>query len=296
MLGPLCAFLSSFTWAVGITAYSQLSTRYSPFIVNFTRACVALPIFLVLGLMFDPHGFSHIQQENVLWLVLSIFCSYALGDVLFLWSTRYLGVPAALAIASSYPLWSALCGVVFLNESLTVARACAMLMILAGLCMVILSGYNRESKQATRSEYFYGLGLAVITSFFWALNTYANNRGGLGLSTYSVNAVRMSSALIFCFALGYGTRGVKKRGTAFLINRADFKKNFPVFIFEGFGGAFFFVYGLTHAPLAVASTLSSLAPAISVPLAVMLGREKVTLLKAIGVLVVVVGVGWLMVG
>src|SRR4051812_25537796 len=109
-LGPLCAFGSSVTWAVGSAGYSRLSRGHSPFAVNFTRGLVALPLFLA-GFILSVGSWQGaldavalLSPTAIAWFALSIFASYGLGDVLFMWSTRSLGVPAALAIGSTFPL------------------------------------------------------------------------------------------------------------------------------------------------------------------------------------------------
>src|SRR4051812_17997289 len=96
ILGPLCAFLSSLTWAIGTTTYSSLSKRFPPFIINFHRAMVAFPLFVLLLVVSTSvagkpalawQSLSALENWRVSWFAFSVLCSYAFADVLFLWST-----------------------------------------------------------------------------------------------------------------------------------------------------------------------------------------------------------------
>ena len=62
-----------------------------------------------------------------------------------------------------------------------------------------------------------------------------------------------------------------------------------VFVLEAFGGSYFFVYGLSHTHLALASTLTSLAPVLSVPVALALKIERFSIGRTLGVCTVVIG-------
>jgi drug/metabolite transporter (DMT)-like permease len=301
LLGPLAAFLSSLTWALGVSYYSQLTDRVQPFVINFTRAIVALPLFLIVFILVQgTHSLdvlAQIDRVHFFWLTASIFASYALGDVLFLLSTEALGVPAALAIASIYPVWSALAGFVFYNEALNQFQLCGLLAIVTGVIVIILckekgSASFKEKENRVTSNYLVGVGLALASSFFWALNTFSVARGGRGIDPIAANLVRMGVAVLMCPLISLFFVG---RFTSPLLSMKDFTRGFWIFILEGFAGSYFYLYGLTHSRLAVASALSSLAPALSIPIAIFSRKERLTLKKCAGIFLIVIGI-WFLVG
>jgi uncharacterized membrane protein len=299
-LGPLCSFLSSVTWTIGSANYSRLSREYSVFAINFSRAFFALPLFAVA--VFVTHGgwvggvsaLASIRSSHVGWLTLSMVASYGLGDALFLWSTRSLGVPGALAIASAYPIWTALAGLIFKNSAITISQGSGMLLTLAGVVLVIL---NAPSKIAGTVDHarllnrWVGVLLAVITSVLWALNNYAISRGGVDLSAPVGNVVRMVLAMSISF--GFGRLFAPK--TSFVLPPRVFMGMAWLFVLEAFGGSYFFFYGLVHSPLIIAATLSSLAPVLGVPVAWLLGLEKISWARTLGVGLVVTGL-WILMG
>jgi len=296
-LGPLCAFCSSVTWAIGSTGYAQLSRQHSPFAINFSRALLAFPLFIVATLISAGGISGALAQYATLkgfhfgWLTLAMLASYGLGDVLFMSSTRSLGIPGALAIASSYPLWVAIAGYIFLGERLSGVQWMGLLVALSGIGIVILSSTSQSHPMA-RKSLARGILFAVLTSAFWSLHGYAVSRGGKDLSLPVGNTARMGAALLVCLGSG---KFIDPR-LKLVLPWKEFRRNFWLFVLEAFVGSCLFMYGMSHSPLAVGSTLSALAPVISVPAAWIFGVEKFSIPRTFGVCLVVFGVSMLMSG
>ncbi len=307
-MGLGSAFLSSVTWAVGSSVYSRLAREHSPYAVNFARSTTAFPLFAVIALLTGA-SFA-LTPVQISWFALSVFSSYAFGDVLFLLSTRSLGIPGALAIASIYPVWSALAGVVLRGEQLSLLEAGGILLCISGVILVILNGPKDSEAAASAEPQVFsvseteskrrfaripkvsrktagGVLIALLTSVFWCMNSYSVAQGGQGANPFSGNVVRMVLASTFCFILST-LRGLPPR--SILLPRAVWLKMSWVFVFEAFGGSLFFMYGLAHSPLASGTVLTALAPVISVPFAWLLGIEKVSAPRTLGVALAVAGV------
>ena len=143
-----------------------------------------------------------------------------------------------------------------------------------------------------QKKYRQGVFLALVTSFMWALNSYAVNRGAQGMSAIIGNAIRMSIApfLVFGISRILGYRG---RMTVPFTQVASFSW---AFFLEVFGGSYFYMYGLVHAPLAIGPALTGLAPVIAVPVALILKLEKFSFLRTFGICLVVVGICFLVGG
>ena len=64
----------------------------------------------------------------------------------------------------------------------------------------------------------------------------------------------------------------------------------PAILTDALCGSMFYVYGLSHTDLAVGSTLSSLAPLISVPVAIAVGEERWSAPRFLAVTTTTIGV------
>lgn len=289
ILGPLCALGSSVTWAIGSAGYSKLSRGHSPFAVNFMRAVVALPLFIVAafvsagGISGGVGAYSRLEFWHLAWFTVSMIASHGLGDVLFLWSTRELGVPGALAIASSYPLWTAAVGYYFQGQVLTGVQLVGLLATVSGVVLVILAG---KSGSARKSFPVRGFTLSLVTSFFWAANSYAVAKAGRDLDPAVGNTARMVLALF----LSAGMARALAPQESLRIPAPVLRRWLWLFGLEAFGGSYLFVYGLSNSSLAVGSALASLAPVISVPVSWAMGVERFSPLRTAGVSLAVLGI------
>lgn len=306
-LGPLAALGASVTWAIGSGGYASLSRNHTAFAVNFARALFGLPLF-VLAAFLTAGGwsggldaFAQLRWAHLGWFTLSMIGSYSVGDALFLWSTNQIGVPAALAVASSYPLWTALAGVIHRGEVLSRYQWGGLLLTLSGVVTVILfspSPPQAAGAQSARSAWSMtnsrakGFLLAFGTSILWAANSFALSSGGRDVASSVGNSLRMVIALIFCAGL---SRLFAPR-RSFLLPGVEWRRFWWVFLVDAFCGSYLFMYGLSHSPLAIGTILSSLAPVLSVPVAWSLGLEKPTLPRSMGLLFVVMGLSLLLGG
>ena len=291
-LGPFLAFMSSVTWAVGATGYSRLSQTYSPYAINFTRAIFSFPIFVLAVFAFSGgwHGglesFAALKAVNYGWLFISMVASYAVGDIFFMASAKAMGVPGALAIASSYPIFNSLASSVFEGERLGLVQIAGLLITVLGVVLVILNGPRRGDDKGSGRNWTKGILYGFATAVFWALNSLAIAKGGHGVSPFAGNAFRMIVAACLCACFGryfYPKERVMIPGAVLLSTSW-------LFFVEAVLGSLFFMYGLSHSTMAIGSTLSSLAPVISVPVAWALGMEKFSFYRTLGVILVVAGI------
>ncbi len=301
-LGALSALGSSVTWAIASSSYAKLAAHHPATSINFSRATIALPIFLVIALITAPEAVSGGVPAGTLgWVALSVIASYAVGDVCFFLSALSIGVPSALAIASTFPLLSALAGVALRGEALSAHRAVGVLLTVGGTILVILAtgrgnpGAPLETPHLARPKHApakrWGLGLAFATSFFWSLNAVAVAEAGRTLPALWVNVLRMSFSMAFCPLVGVLIAGLTRSAPPRRpwVSAKDIKKSLGIFIMEGFGGSLMFTYGLAHAPLSVAPALCALAPVIAVPIAWAQGQGRFLSVRTLGVLLVVAG-------
>jgi drug/metabolite transporter (DMT)-like permease len=266
--------------------------------VNFMRASLSFPFFLAAALAQGPAGgLREVTADRAGWLLASVVGSYVVGDALFLASATLVGVPMALAIASTYPLWSAFAGWAYLGQGIGPAGLAGVVLVVAGVVTVVRrrgvevrgEAPPEPSSLGRRAGSGHGTGvlLAGATSLFWALNTFAITKGGAGLPVAGVNTFRMGFAVAL---LPLVRLVLRARGTPLLVPAREMRRAWPFFILESVGGTALFVIGLTHSPLAVAAALTSLAPVLSIPFAAVIGRERIRGRVLAGIVVVTAGI------
>ena len=287
LLGPLAALASSVTWAYASTRYAQASRDVGSSRVNLARALCVVPIYFVVTLLQRGGGiFDGVTPPKVAWLFASVLCSYAIADNLFFTAARRLGISTALSIASTYPLWAAVVGAIFGGEPFGPLRAGGTLLCVGGvIALVRLGPMAKASAEPHRTDVL-GVVLAFIASILWAGNSISVKHGAVDLSAWQANAIRYAIALVLlCAQVGFArtppARKAPMAGWLWLV---------PAILTDALCGSMFYVYGLSHTDLAVGSTLSSLAPLISVPVAIAVGEERWSAPRFLAVTTTTIGV------
>jgi drug/metabolite transporter (DMT)-like permease len=287
-LGAAAAVTASATWAYASTRYAIAAREVSPVRVNLTRMLMAWPVFVALGMLDGSLG-RGLAPRNLGWLALSTFCSYAFADSLFFAAARRIGASSALAIASTYPLWAALKGTLVDGEAFGLFRALGTLCCVGGVAAIVkLSDANVASGEGAATRDRLGVPLALITSVLWAGNTISIKAGSVGLSLSTVNAFRYGLAI--CVLSGFVVAGRAPGATR---PPGGWRRIVPAVVLDCLFGSMCFIYGLGATDLAVGSTLSSLAPVLSLPFALWLGAERLTAAKLAAVATTVAGVALL---
>jgi drug/metabolite transporter (DMT)-like permease len=298
MIGALAAVASAALWAFASTRYAQASRAVGSARVNLTRASTVLPIFAVATLVTTRgHVLAGIDGTRAAWLGVSVLCAYGFADNVFFAAARRVGITTALAIASSYPLWAAVVGVVWRGEKFGLVRTGGTLLCVGGIIALIVMSpravEEHEHAHSTRREAREGIALALLTSVLWAGNTVSVKLGGSGITAWHANLIRFLIAWpILAATSALTTRPSKDDAVA----RRAYRSLVPVSLAEACVGSSLFVYGLAHTDLAVGATLSSLAPLMSVPFALLYREERWSLPRFTAVTATVAGVVILIVG
>ena len=297
VLGPLCALGSSLTWAIGSSVYTRQAGRVGAMEVNFTRAVLAFPLFLIAAILTSGlPSFAALHPENVGWLSVSVICSYGIGDMMFYMAALRLGTPTALAIGSVYPVWSTLVGALSLGEHVGGQRLVETLLCIAGVVwLVLLHGVSRaDNVTKDKRTRVIGLLLALVTSLFWAGNTYSVRRGGIGVAPFVVNGFRYLVASVVLgglWLLRWKRQGAPAIGHArLLLSRRALVRFAPAVLPEACLGSSIVVYAMTHTDLSIATPLAALSPLFSVPIGLLLGTETLDVRRLLAIVVTVAGV------
>lgn len=296
-LGPVCALLSSLTWALGSSMYASHAGRVGALEVNLTRALLAAPLyFAAAAVLCGPTAFWAFSRPQLGWLGLSVACSYVVGDTLFYTAGLRLGTPTALAIGSIYPVWSTLLGVVSFGEPLGLHRGLGTLLCVCGVIWLVLlrSVPTPHPRYQTGWSRLHGVGLAILTSLCWAGNTYSVRQGGTNQNPLVINAVRYTLAAFVLLVVWFVA--VRRRSDEKLLMAPRALLRFlPVVLIEALFGSTIFVYAMTHTDLSIAAPLASLSPLFSVPIGLVLRTERLCVRRLAAIAITVAGVTFLVV-
>ena len=291
MIGELAALGAAVSWAIAPTLYKKALLKTTPISANIFR-CVSNVLILTLAL-FAIGGFSTLAMlplEILAIVALSGIIGLGLGDTLYMFGLKSVGVSRAVPLAATYPLFSLLWSIL-LGEALALSAVVGALVILFGIWLLSsqrTSGKFLDSRVLTR-----GVVASLATAILWSvsvtlMDVAVSHFGTSGLSAnFAIVVLRLIPLSIFLLAFSPlidKNKGFLKmdRSTAILLCVGGLVANGIGWVLMNI--SFMNIVGSRAIPI------SSTTPLFSALAGFLLFYEKATVENAVGAVAVVVGV------
>jgi drug/metabolite transporter (DMT)-like permease len=293
-LGALAALVTAVFWTATSTFFTLAGREVGSVVVNRSRLLLA-SIFLLSThwiMMGQPLPFDA-QPEQWLWLALSGFIGFVLGDAFLFQAFVWVGPRISMLMMSLAPVIAAIVSWFALNEKLSLTQIIGIVVTIMGVVIVML---DRRSKRTTveNKDYFRGVLFGLGAASGQALGLIASKFGlSDGFSPLSGNTIRVITATGILWLLtlisqqGKSTIGAlrEKRNARYTILGGT--------IFGPFLGVWFSLIAIQNAPVGIASTLMGLSPIFLVPVGRILFRETFTWRTVVGTIIAMGGVSLL---
>ncbi len=303
------AFLAVFAFVSSNVIFRKVENDVSPAYINSVRTLIGFITFWIIAAIFGV--FILIFQFPIMlwiWLILSFIFGQVIGDTAYFTAQKELGVTQTIAISLTFPLFTYILAIIFLDESFSYIIIISFIFISIG---VILINYgikkaknindDLETEERIEKEHkkksWRAIVLAFIASLGWAI--------GLVIIDYSVNKItditgmqEMSSILAnvvrfpFAFAILLGI--VKHSDGKISVNKS--KRAWVWLILGSVIGTSLGAYLYTEATRTVGATIMSLfattAPLIAIPLDYIFNKERIVWKSMIGVMLIIIGIAF----
>ncbi|MFW9905074.1 MAG: DMT family transporter [Candidatus Thorarchaeota archaeon] len=296
-IGVLLALLAAACWGLGASLYKiVIKTEHSLFLTIAIRGSIAVPFIAIVT--FFVNGFASVgillsREVFPILFFSSIFVS--VGDLSFFGSLQRMDVSKAMPIASIYPLFTAMWLIIFGLEIVSNAVIIGMIVLVGGLGFMSQQEKIADSDVKDRGRI--GIVLAVTAAVFWSLGVYSLRLllDFPQVDVYSLATVRFGLLTGFFIILwsintiySY-TQG--KNDPASLMHMTP-----KVGIVFGIGGilswgigAISFFTSIELIGAARATPISSINPLVSVIIGILVLKEKLKPLQAIGIMLIIIG-------
>ncbi len=282
--GELAGLFTSLCWSF-TSIFFTLSGRIvgSP-VVNRTRLAFALVMvagghWVTQGQIFPIDA----EIERWGWFALSGIIGFALGDACLFQAFVMIGPRLAMLVMLLHPVIGTLLAWVLLGERLNAAELSGIALTVSGVAWVVTDRKNRNPQNgdtlANAHPRYYVIG--ILFGLGGALGQavgYVTSKQGLegDFPALSGNIIRLLIATITIWTFA-ALNGSAARGIHTLREKPAAIK----FIFAGsiagpFIGAWASLVAVKHAAVGVASTLTSLAPILLIPLSRIFFKEQIT--------------------
>ena len=303
-LGELSALAAAATWAIGSLLFARIGKRVSPGAMNLGKCLAAAVLLSLVRVALAPSiGPIRLSGAIVLPLAVSGLVGLTIGDTAYFGAIAALGVPRAILILSSAPVFAALGGVLFLGERVGGREAGGIALTLAGIALVVAArspvalvsgapGALAEAGTAeARRRIRRGIALGVVAAMGQAGgNLLARRAMSLGIDPLGAAATRLVAGVlglvVSALVLGHAGPWVRE-----LREGRAWAKVAGASLIGTFGGIWLSQLALANcSSTGVATTLLATSPMFALPLAHFAGHERITSRGIAGTLIAIGGV------
>ncbi|GAG55289.1 unnamed protein product, partial [marine sediment metagenome] len=187
MLGEFISILAVLTFVGSNVIFRQTEHEVSPIFINFFRTLIGTLTFVIIILLVNQFSVIFIiPWELWLLLILSFIFGQVIGDTAYFTAQKELGTTIALAISMTFPLFTFILSLIFLDRAFNLNLILALILIGIGITIIGKSKINSGSsnhEKTTPSErdtrirfdetsskgILKAIGFCVIASLGWAI-------------------------------------------------------------------------------------------------------------------------------
>ena len=269
--GELAAFATAVCWTVTVMAFETAGRKVGSLPVNLIRLLAGL-IFLSVycaaaeGRILPLDAGTH----RWFWLGLSGIVGFVVGDLCLFRAFVLIGSRISMVIYALVPPATALAGLVFLNESLSLRNWMGISVTVTGISMVILV---KESRRVKLAHPVKGIMLALGGTLGQAAGLVLSKYGVGDYSAFAATQIRIIAAVaVFAMAIPLSRRTGRVRQA--LKNPSAMRFIALGSFFGPFLGVSLSLLAVQHINVGVASTIMAMVPVfIMIPERVFLGKS-----------------------
>jgi drug/metabolite transporter (DMT)-like permease len=277
-------------WMVSALSFEAAGRRIGTLSLNLLRLLVAAVLLTAWGAFWRGSPLPTDASTSAwLWLAASAVIGFVFGDLCLFKAFVVLGPRLSSLIMVATPLWTALFGLVFLGEMLSLTDVCGMLLTVGGIGLAVAdrkpsSGGRRAPPTPTAR----GVALALCGSLGQAGGLILSKHGMGDYDPFAATQIRVLAGIVGFLVVITAVRWWPKVIAAV--------KDRPAMGFTGLGAVFGPFLGVSlsllavqHTHAGVAASIMAVTPILLIP-AVMIRGERVGALGIVGTLIAVGGV------
>ena len=290
-VGELCAVAAAILWAFGSLLFAGIGRDGVPAgAMNLGKLVIAGALLAITAFALTGHIVpSGAPTSALLLLALSGIAGLTIGDTAYFSSIIRLGVPRAILLLSSAPVFAALGGWLWLGERLDMRALVGMALVFSGIVLVVVRA-DAPGVSSAR-----GIVLGMIAALGQAAGSLLSRRAmQVGLDPLAAAVGRILVGGIGLYAIALITRDAIPWTRALLAKRTWLRVGLASLV-GTYCGIWLAQTALLRArSTGVATTLLATAPVFALPIAHFAGKpgvnERMTIRSVLGVLVAIAGI------
>ncbi|MEM8885456.1 MAG: DMT family transporter [Planctomycetota bacterium] len=284
MAGELASLAAALFWAIGLNLFRKDVRLVGARAVNLFKGIFGCLLFLICLLVV---GFPEIDARALNLFLLSGVIGLAAGDTFMFLALAHLGAHRTALLAGLGPVFTAVGAFLFLGEVLSAWEVFGILFAMSGVAMVVwFRPHGEEPKRADTAGIVYGLLASLCQAGGVLVSKEAFATADVPLASGALRLVA-ATAILALFALFRGELDLQVRR---IFHPRPMRRLMLATFFGTFCGIGFMQAGIAWTDSAIASALHSTTPLFTLPIAVFILKERVTMLAALGSCLAVAGI------
>jgi drug/metabolite transporter (DMT)-like permease len=271
--------LAMIFWSFSFIWYKQVFVYYLPVTVILLRLTITVPLLFILS--WATGKLQHIGPRNLKWFILLGFFepfSYFMGES---YGVSMISSTLASIIISLIPLLAPIPARILFRERFTLANYVGLIISISGVIMVIMG--ENSNKQVSLIGVLLML-LAVFSAVFYSVlaKKLSEDYNSFTIVTYQSTFGLLYFIPVFLFT----------EWTQFVQAPHSMEAFIPIIKLAVFASTFaflFFVFSIKNLGIARTNVFVNLIPVFTAILAYLILKERFTILKVIGIFIVIGG-------
>jgi drug/metabolite transporter (DMT)-like permease len=294
-IGEAAALFTSFCWAFAALGFTKATQQVGSRVTNRVRVILALVVLTLINMILYGQPIPlQAGASRWAWLGISGVIGLSLGDAFLFQAFQEIGPRLGLLLLSLAPIFGAAIAWIFFGQMLDWRQVIGILVTLAGISWVILTGGPKAGDENGHRITGRGLLFGILAAFGQAIGLVFSQQGMTdGFSPFSGTLIRMMAAFVTLWGVAAFQRQVGPTLTAM-------RRQPVAFGWSAFGALFGPVIGVSASLLAVqytgigvASTLMALPPVFMLPISYLVFKERFSWQAVTGTLIAMAGVALL---
>tara|TARA_B100000287_G_scaffold20265_1_gene20265 strand:+ start:3273 stop:4247 length:975 start_codon:yes stop_codon:yes gene_type:complete len=308
--GDLYALLGAASFAISSAIIKRMNKLGDVIQLNFLRTLIGAIIFIIHFVLFiDFNLINDISGLILFYLIISVILNIVIGDTAFFESQNKLGVKIAMPIVNTYPYFTIILAIIFLNEFITIEVILGSLILIPGIIFLSVDRAEKEDKNLNLNnnkdkifdeDKIKGLIYVMIAVLCYSLGMLFTTVGTVNIDPILANSIRVPVATVGLLFLMRVSNTSKVNKNNFEIG---FEQNFNPFswsnkyrilmLLSGVLGTYFsslfLVLSVQEIGASRSAILFSTGPFFSLPIAIYWLKEKLSYFTIIGTIMTIIG-------
>jgi drug/metabolite transporter (DMT)-like permease len=319
MLGEFMAILAVLTFVGSNVMFRKTEHEVSPSYINFFRTAIGSLTFILLALIIKQFTLIFlIPWEIWLLLIMSFIFGQVMGDTAYFTAQKELGTTIALAISMTFPLFTFILSLIFLNKPFKLNLILSLILIGIGITIIgksktdsnklkqkalddVRPSFKKRFLNLLSGEFIKAIGFCFIASLGWAIGAVLIEFGTMKideiihieeLSSILGNVIRFPFAFLILSSMVWRENYLRKKA-----NTIKVKKSFNSWLFLVSAsiigtslGAYLYTESVHLAGASIVSLIASASPLFALPLTYLVNKEKISKFGFAGVILTILGV------